>query len=436
MKVTKKTMASAIAFAVGLSTASAGLATNQWFAVTLESGYTTGGAVTNGTQAGGAWLATGTSEASKVVTLSGESLTTAGQATGNIIKLDGQGDSLKWTPSNASTGVVVFVDTDVYMVGSDEVPTTSATGVQTEVYLTNYLNSSYVVTNSALCVHVGNGAGGNVWKQLSGVAITNQTWVRLRIEIDYTVVADPQVYFYVNGTQMYNGADYHFDTMMVASGITSVSFMGTGYVDNFVGKQATTFTEGPTFSTGNNTNGVAGAVGGSNYSVSSVNKTVTAVWNETVDGVGAIKYVQLASTSTGYKRTVRTSEGGVVSFSTANLAAGTYTLTGFYGEAAPTVIPAGYKPAAEPIGEYKAAAITNGVLSLTFAPVSGLYYTPFVGTTDLADLKAASASVLASPADEDNGFLQINLPVPATAWGVNLIKIYASDAPYAKDATP
>ena len=433
MKVTKKTMASAIAFAVGLSTASAGLMTNDWFAITLEPGYTVGNLVTNGTQTGGIWSATGTSEASKVVTLSGEALTTQGQAGGNIIKLDGQGDSLKWTPSNISTGVVVFVDTDVYMVGSDEVPTTSPTGVQTEVYLTNYLNSSYVVTNSALCVHVGNNAGGNVWKQLSGVAITNQTWVRLRIEINYNDPADPQVYFYVNNTQMYNGSDYHFDTMTdKKTGITSVSFMGTGYVDNFIGQQVT----GVAFSTGNNTNGVAGAVGGNDYSVDSVAKTVTATWNADVGGE-AIQYVQLASTTPGgYTRTIRTSVGGQISFSTADLASGTYTLTGFYGNNAPTVIPAGYKPAAEPIGVYKAAAVTNGVLSLTFAPVSGLYYTPFVGTTDLAVLTAGSASVLASPANQDNGFLQISLPVPPTAWGVNLIKIYASDAPYTQGATP
>lgn len=431
MKITHKIMASAIAFAVGLSTASAGKATNSWFAVDFTSGYTDNGAIDGVTESGeGTWSKTG-ADASIMVDLAGESLTTAGQASGNIGKIDAQGGALTWTPT-AATGNIVLLDADVYMVGSDQAPSPSSGTVQTEVYLTNTVSSSY------LCAHVGNGVGGNTWVQLAGVAVTNQTWIRLRIEIDYDQTPN-KVSYQVNGILMDEagaGTQTSFPVMTDGASqtsVSSVSFMGTGYLDNFVGRTVAITADGPTFTTGNNTNSVTGATGGSNYSVDE--DSVNATFIGSIPGVGDIRYITLTD-GAGYARTIRTSVGGTFSFSTADLSAGTYSIVGFYGTA-PTLT-AGVVPAAETVGVNKAAEVVEvggaKKLSVTVVPKSGLYYTLFVGANPNS-LTAGANSVLAGPADQDAGFMKMAMPVPAQANGVNIIKIYASDEYYTQGAS-
>lgn len=109
----------------------------------------------------------------------------------------------------------------------------------------------------------------------------------------------------------------------------------------------------------------------------------------------------------------------------------------------PTVVPVGYKPAAEAGGAKPAAEVVevggSKFLRVNVKPVSGLYYTLFVGTDGAlpADLSAGADSVLAYPDDQDGETLVIDLPVPTDPNGVNLIKIYASDEAYdAEDPAP
>ena len=154
-------------------------------------------------------------------------------------------------------------------------------------------------------------------------------------------------------------------------------------------------------------------------------------------GTDALRYVQLAGPD-GYVRTYRTSDGDAANFDVSGLAPGSYTITAYYGDA-PSVVPLGYTPAASATNSIPAAAVVddNGKkLRVNVAPKSGLYYTLFVGTDSVlpGDLSAAAASTLAMPDDEDDGSLQIDMPAPTTANGVNLIKIYASDEPYAAEA--
>lgn len=441
MKITNKMMATAIAFAVGLSTASAGRTTNDWWSVTMESGYTSNGLVRAGNNAGGTWSVkspagatlTVTNDASSVVGLASQGL---GAAVGGaapfsyIAKLDTQGDSLTWTPAQ-QLGDVVLVDADVYLVGSEDAPAISGGAVQTEVYL------STAGTTTNLCAHVGNGSEtASVWKTLTGVVIADKSWVRLRIEIDYDATP-PEVSFFVNGYKMSDGTAYSWDVMyegQAANKVNSVSFMGTGYLDNFVGQTVAVTADAPPFTTGSNTNNASGGSGGSYTAVGA--DGVLATFTNNFAGVGYLKYVKLIQTNGSRVRTARVtvSEDGETQVEFDNLPAGTYSITGFYGEA-PTLTDNLPAPAAAAVGANKAASVAAGVLKLTVVPRSGLYYTAFVGTDGgTTGLKAAAASVVATPADEDLGFLQITLPAPTEANGVNLVKIYASDEAFGANA--
>lgn len=418
-----KLLASASALAICLSSSLGATETNDWFEVGFGTGYTANVLVTNNTASGenGAWTGSG-GDASTVTNMA---------VKGQVARLDTQGGQLTWTPTVASSEQVVLIDTDVYLVGSDEAPTTVTTGVQTEVYLKNLLNASSEVTNSVLCAHVYEGSA-NAWVDLDGVAITNQTWVELRIEINYGGT-DPMVTFWVNDIRMEKvGSSTSSFRVMDATktAVTSVSFMGTGYIDNFIGWQV----KAPAVEEGWD----GEATSGTHYAVSG--NTMTVSFADTVansTGTDALRYVQLAGPD-GYVRTYRTSDGDAAYFDVSGLATGSYTITAYYGDA-PTVVPAGYKPAAETVEDKPAAAVVddNGKkLRINVAPVSGLHYTLFVGTDSVlpGDLSAAAASKLALPDDEDAGFLQIDMPAPTTANGVNLIKIYASDESYAAEA--
>jgi len=431
MKIMNKLLASASALAICLSSSLGATETNQWFKVDFES-YTANAVIAGVSQTGGAWSKAG-ADASTMTNMTSP-------AKGKIGKLDTQGDQLTWTPTAASSEQVVLIDTDVYLVGSDKAPTTVTTGVQTEVYLKNLLNASSEVTNSVLCAHVYEGSA-NAWVDLDGVAITNQTWVKLRIEINYGGT-DPMVTFWVNDIRMekVGSSTASFRVMdATKTAVSSVSFMGTGYIDNFIGSQVEDIVSGPTFDPPQvSTNGVPAFAGGS-IDTSTPNKVI-ATFADTLGGE-TLQYVQLTGPN-GYVRTYRTSNGAAVEFDTTGLASGNYDVTAYYG-AAPTVVPVGYKPAAEAGGAKPAAEVVEvgeaKFLRVNVKPVSGLYYTLFVGTDGAlpADLSAGADSVLAYPHDQDGETLVIDLPVPTDPNGVNLIKIYASDEAYkAEDPAP
>ena len=424
-----KLLASASALAICLSSSLGATETNQWFKVDFES-YTANAVIAGVSQTGGAWSKAG-ADASTMTNMTSP-------AKGKIGKLDTQGDQLTWTPTAASTQDVVLIDTDVYLVGSDEAPTTVTTGVQTEVYLKNILNASYEITSSVLCAHVYDTVGSsNAWVELDGVTVSHQSWVKLRIEIHYAG-SSPMVSFWVNDILMEKvGSSTSSFRVMDATktAVNSVSFMGTGYIDNFIGQEVEDIVSGPTFDPPQVSTDGGEAVEGGTINTSTPNKVI-ATFADTLGGE-TLQYVQLTGPN-GYVRTYRTSNGAAVEFDTTGLV-GNYDVTAYYG-AAPTVVPDGYKPVAEAGGEKPAAEVVevegSKFLRVNVKPVSGLYYTLFVGTdgAQAGDLSAAAASTLAYPDDEDDGSLQIDMPAPTTANGVNLIKIYASDAPYADEA--
>jgi hypothetical protein len=277
----------------------------------------------------------------------------------------------------------------------------------------------------------------NAWVDLDGVAITNQTWVKLRIEINYGGT-DPMVTFWVNDIRMekVGSSTASFRVMdATKTAVTSVSFMGTGYIDNFIGSQVS----GSTFDPPQVSTNGGEAVAGGTINTLTPGKVI-ANFDDTLGGE-TLQYVQLTGPN-GYVRTYRTSNGAAVEFDTTGLASGNYDVTAYYG-AAPTVVPVGYKPVAEAGGAKPAAEVVevegSKFLRVNVKPVSGLYYTLFVGTDGAlpANLSAGADSVLAYPVHQDRETLVIDLPVPTDPNGVNLIKIYASDEAYeAEDTAP
>ena len=184
------------------------------------------------------------------------------------LKLDTQGNDLTWTPTNVEHGVtniyqkIALVDADLYLVGSDSAPDPAdfdaTADVQSAIFLKNETDEeSGETTNSVLCIYVFDGSlnggqGGNVWRELEGRAktptndIPDNAWYRVTVLIDYeTKPSEPMVEVYVDGIKLHARGDEATDQFLAANYadkaarigcIQSVSFRGTGAIDNFVGK--------------------------------------------------------------------------------------------------------------------------------------------------------------------------------------------------------
>ena len=171
-------------------------------------------------------------------------------STGNYLELDTQGTDLTWTPLNASAeGLVTYLDSDIYFVGSDTAPSNfGESEVQTAVYLKRLVDPSdaSVTTGTVLCAWA-SVAGDNDWVELKDPAgvksVADGAWAHLRIEIDYSL-ANPRVQFFVDEVEFkayYGGvAQNYIEVANVgvfgSAGkrkLSSVSFRGTGKVDNF-----------------------------------------------------------------------------------------------------------------------------------------------------------------------------------------------------------
>ena len=169
------------------------------------------------------------------------------------IKLDTQGNDLRWEPSNAVPGVVNLVDADLLLVGSDSAPdasdfdpTNASKHVQAAIYLKNEIDpDSGETTNSILCVYAYNtGVGKEEWMELEDVTgtvvIEDNTWHHVQVQIDYTG-GNPTILVNVDGRPMTlrSGGTItaaNTDEAKNASRVREVCFRGTGEFDNFVGK--------------------------------------------------------------------------------------------------------------------------------------------------------------------------------------------------------
>lgn len=168
------------------------------------------------------------------------------------LKLDTQGSDLTWTPVPLQDPAdQVLVDAKIFLVGSETPPAPSSfdnvaeSPVQTAVYLRTDIDEEGVTTNTVLCAYVNDPVEGNVWVELEGedLEMENEEWYNVRIELTYGGV-NPKVRFIVDETVMslkgdtqqeFNIANYLDFSQVAEQKVNSVSFRGTGKVDNFVG---------------------------------------------------------------------------------------------------------------------------------------------------------------------------------------------------------
>lgn len=204
-------------------------ASGQWSMIDGDESYVTNGVATN-------WV--------------GGVMTEVESAT--YVKLDTQGNDLTWTPTNSAIELTTLVDADLYLVGSDSAPDTddfdSAKDVQAAIYLKNEIDEeSGETTNSVLCVYVEHPvSGASYWQELKGVELTDNTWAHIQVMVDHSG-GDPKVKVFVNGTQMTARDGDAVEWLaankvssVAAKKVNSVSFRGTGAVDNFAGKMLQT----------------------------------------------------------------------------------------------------------------------------------------------------------------------------------------------------
>ena len=170
------------------------------------------------------------------------------------LALSTQGNDLRWTPTNTVANKIALVDADILLVGSDSAPDAAdfdAGGdVQTAIYLKNFIDEENggEVTNSLLCVYVYDTIRlVSYWQELDGTPLSDNSWHHVRVLVDYTPVEDGdvatvQVFVDDMNTPMHARDDASTTSWTVANRrnnftrLSSVSFRGTGAIDNFVGK--------------------------------------------------------------------------------------------------------------------------------------------------------------------------------------------------------
>ena len=176
--------------------------------------------------------------------------------TNNYVQLDTQGNDLTWTPTNVEANATALVDAMLYLVGSDSPPDVGDFDkdgdVQTAIYLKNEIDpDSGETTNSVLCIYAyDKDTRLGAWKELDGAPIADNSWHRIQVEVVYATGADATIHVVVDGQPMFiRGGSASVDddkTFAVAhsgknySTVNSVSFRGTGKIDNFVAKTVET----------------------------------------------------------------------------------------------------------------------------------------------------------------------------------------------------
>lgn len=177
-----------------------------------------------------------------------------------VLKLDTQGTDLSWTPVAASgTYNTVYIDSDIYFVGSDTEPSaaqfdSAEAPVQTAIFLKNTTDDQGNVTASTLCAYSFDiETSANVWRELPNAGIADNSWAHIRVTVDYSG-GDPTFSVFVdgvrqgdaNGTTSFTIANPGSFEGATLRKLNSVAFRGTGAVDNFAGsfedKQAVTYT--------------------------------------------------------------------------------------------------------------------------------------------------------------------------------------------------
>lgn len=196
--------------------------------------------------------------------------------TSDILELNTSGTDLQFnlvqsnsndTPAPVGEfGTSVLVDADVYFVGAESEPNVADdTTLQAALYLmcetAQEDGDGYTageVTNTTLRVWTYDGYGTkNVWRALShpSVKVEDGSWHHVQVVMDYTG-SIPEVKVLIDGYAMQDAegatsfqiSNYSNFSDNGAKHLNSVSFRGTGAVDNFVGTTLTTTSEKYEFS--------------------------------------------------------------------------------------------------------------------------------------------------------------------------------------------
>lgn len=182
----------------------------------------------------------------------------------NLVESDSS-DNLKPVGEFGST---VLVDADVYFVGAESEPNVADdTSLQAALYLMcetatedDEVAGIFAgdVTNTSLRVwSYDSGLTRNVWRELShpSVKVEDGSWHHVQISMDYTGTY-PEIKVLIDGYAMedskgatsFRVSNYSNFESESAKHLNSVSFRGTGAVDNFVGSTLTTTSESYEFS--------------------------------------------------------------------------------------------------------------------------------------------------------------------------------------------
>ena len=169
----------------------------------------------------------------------------------DVLVLNTEGNELTFTPTNATPASdVTVVDADVFFVGSDTEPNLSEDStVQFALFLKVPEDTGANGVSNSVMVYVNPEIEGAEWVALPNTNIGDKTWHHVQVRINYPESGNRKVSVWIDGSEktpkngyvIANGGDG-------ASRLSSVSFKGTGAVDNFTGsfadetKQTYTFT--------------------------------------------------------------------------------------------------------------------------------------------------------------------------------------------------
>ena len=151
----------------------------------------------------------------------------------NVLALSTEGNDLIFAPTNATAvSSVTVVDADVFFVGSESAPSFTDTDIQFAMYLQVPEDGG----DNAVMVYVRD-QGAAAWVALDDTDdIHDKTWHHIQVKIDYGVQAGRTVNVIIDGVDKTPESGLVIaNNMTGANGLTSVSFRGTGAVDNFAG---------------------------------------------------------------------------------------------------------------------------------------------------------------------------------------------------------
>lgn len=228
-----KILTTAMMSAVLVASSSALATETSWWSMDFDGlAIEEGGTLTNALNAAYATTQNGwwTSEEGDLTTFENDKL-----------KLNTQGTDLTWTPNaDNDTTAITYIDADVTFVGSDTAPTISETDVHTAVYLKNIVDDiSGEVTNSVLCAWGRTRTDSTPkWYDLTGVEIKEKDENDTPISYGLRIMLDGEnLTFYIDDVEL-TSTETIFSAKEGSSGsVDSVSFRGTGSIDNFAASQ-------------------------------------------------------------------------------------------------------------------------------------------------------------------------------------------------------